>query len=190
MKALLVLLFSLIAWPTSLLAEALPELTTAYSAEIHQTTGDFEVVGRIWVDGKRHRMQMTMDGDETIVLAHEDTGTIYMFSEGESTALAIDFSPEMIVTHETYLAMNPVFEGRENIRGEVALRFAIEGETPLGFARGTVWMTRDGILLRSETEGTMGEEIIRGVTELTNIQRGAVEASLFELPEGLTVMRH
>jgi hypothetical protein len=135
-------------------------------------------------------MQMTMAGEQTVTLAQEDTGTIYVFTEGQTTAMAMDYSPELVVTHETYLALNPVFEGREELRGEVALRFAIEGETAIGFSRGTVWMTRDGILLRAETEGTMGDETIRGVTELTNIQRGPVKASLLELPAGLAVERY
>jgi hypothetical protein len=171
-------------------AENVPELATAYSASLRGNTGGTEINARIWIDGKKQRIEMTMADTVSTSLVREDTGDIFHFSDDSDRAMRMDYDATMgnLMSAQQIEMMNPRFEGRETVNGEATLRFAISGENARGWAQqGRVWFTPDGILVKTDTTADFGGEALHGLTELFAIERGAQDPSLFELPPGMNV---
>ncbi len=147
------------------------------------------MTGKVWVDGDRQRVQSMMFDEVVISLVHRDTDTVYLYTVGEDVALALDYTPELAGSTEVFHALNPAFDGRETISGETALRFSIDGQRDAARITGNIWLSPDGILLRAETESELGGEIVQGLMEVSDIQRGSIDSTLFELPEGMSIER-
>jgi len=171
-------------------AEEYPELTAAFSAQMRTVEGDPAVTARIWVDGALRRQESEIDGIRNSVIVRADRGEVFVFDEEDDSALKLPFSPgtDVLLTRERLRLLNPVFEARETVNGERALRFAFEGPNAMGAPeKGLVWVTPDGIPLRQESETTFEGELIRKVIEYVGIERGRQDRSVFELPEGMIV---
>jgi hypothetical protein len=171
------------------IAETVPELDTAYSAALRGDTGGTEIRGHIWVDGKKHRVEMSMAGTANTSIVREDTGEVFVWGSDDDRAMRLDYGADTssIWSAQQIRNMNPRFQGRDTVNGEAALRFAISGENALGIPQqGHVWLTPDGILVKTETTADFGGETLRAVTELVDVERGAQDPALFELPPGMT----
>lgn len=75
--------------------------------------------------------------------------------------------------------------GRESVGGQEATKYRFQTTTPEGSTAGFVWVTDDGILMRSETEITPANSSLppgKIVMTLQNLEIGPQDPSLFELP--------
>lgn len=171
-------------------AETVPELGTAYSANLRVNTSGTQINGRVWIDGLKQRVETIMDDTATTSIVREDTGDVFVWDNDSDQVMRMDYDPAMgnLMSAQQIEAMNPRFEGRDNVNGESVLRFAISGENALGLAqRGRVWLTPDGILVKTDTTSELGGEALHSLTELFDIERGTQDPALFELPSGMSV---
>ena len=81
--------------------------------------------------------------------------------------------------------------GRETIDGHETTKYRFKTTTAEGVTEGFVWVTDDGILMRSEAEITPANSNLppgKIVMVLQNLQIGPQDPSLFELPEDYVKM--
>ncbi len=160
----------------------------------------------LYDDGTRHEVER-IDGDERMLETYPDGGQrahLYrnssremwdpMPEDGIVTVYSIWFAPPALLRQPALLAeLQPVFEGRETIAGEPALRFRLTFENgPQEYWRGRVWITDDGIVLRGEIDyrtldgdGGFDDSVS---FELLDLRRQAVDPARLEPPRDLEVM--
>ena len=178
-------------------AETFPEPKVAYAADVAmQVTskgvpgGSFQSTGRIWfADGKTRRAMQIM-GRERVVIERPDRGVRWMLVP-EMSGGAIESpiggstrgepDPGSVWREDVTLEK----QGREQVNGVEADRYAVTMKN----GRGTAWLTAQNVPVRYE--GTFTENGETGTLRMdhTNLQIGPQEASLFELPEGVSPMR-
>jgi len=86
-------------------------------------------------------------------------------------------NPEGSVEHEVV--------GREIVDGQETTKYRFAVSTPDGSTRGFVWVTDDGILMRSESETLLGSNDQtpgRMVITLKELEIGPQDPTLFDLP--------
>lgn len=171
-------------------AEEFPELQTGFTAEMNAVAAGIEMQGRLWVDGAKRRQETRTAEDLHHAIFRADTGYTYIWAEGDSSALRIEYDPAMagLPARDALASHQLEFQGRETIADESVLRFDFKGTSPLGTpTEGTVWVTTDGIVVQAQESSSIEGEKIESEVQLINIQRGAQPNSLFELPDGLSV---
>jgi hypothetical protein len=76
-------------------------------------------------------------------------------------------------------------DGQEIVNGIATTRYTIEEDIPAGHIIGSLWLSRDGILMRCE--GKLEPKSGKSSTifwELRNVELGKQDAALFEVPQG------
>ena len=164
---------------------------SAYSVSYDQkiTHGNDAYAGKVSMKDGLFRMEMTMDGQETIILKNADGMFTVMPSEGmamKTPHLRPGQGPvQGAEDYAGYLAgMHAEKTGTETIDGHPCDIYRyIDPQTG---GHETVWVWTEKMFpIRIESENTNGKTL----TELSNIQIGAaLPDSTFKLPDGVQVM--
>jgi hypothetical protein len=167
---------------------AFPDLTSgSYRAEANIVGEDGTTMPVVMIrDGRKLRMEMTVPGaGQTVMITNPDTGEDYVISNmgGRQVAMRIsgDDSPvsDPAAEFSGEWAANATRTGNCNVAGENGAEWTQAASE--GNEASTSCVTNDGIILR----GTQGDRV---VWETTSVQRGAQDAALFALPEGVQAM--
>jgi hypothetical protein len=175
-------------------ADELPAPGVAYSADVTLRTDatdpeDHEVegVGRIWYsDGKRRR-EMSIGEQDTLVIEREDLGVRWsrmprstlLFSELPIARPVRGSAPDPAQHWRRDLTLEK--QGSEEVNGVQADRYGVKAKGGVGSA----WLTQDKVPVRYEGTFQHGGRETKVRMDYTNIQVGAQDAALFELPEGV-----
>lgn len=161
-----------------------PDLSrTAYRAEatiLHEGSSVPVVIIR---DGGKMRMEMTAPQGQTTIIANGQAGETYVISNAGGRTMALratgmgDQVTDPTLQWQGELAQTATRTGACSVAGENGAEWTKTTEEGVE----TVCVTDDGIILRSTDDGTT-------VWETTRVERGAQEASLFELPPGVQVV--
>lgn len=164
-------------------AEALPQARASYSAEQIITADGQSLRQTIYHDRGKERREMNFEGAGSVMIVRPDQAAAYSIGDGPNT-LMIDigeagqtpFLPSM----QRYGAVR---EGQENLGGEDVTRYAVEGPGPDGEPiTGKIWVTADGILMKSETMVASDRAPTPVTVELAKVERKSLPGSLFEPP--------
>jgi hypothetical protein len=144
---------------------------------------------RVYYLPGHQRNEIDMGTGEQVMLLDFERRVSYMLMPAEKVymempmgahgmgAFAPEDDPEGKVEHEVL--------GRETIDGQSTTKYRFEVTTPEGSSKGLVWVTDDGILMRSESETTTGADDQapgRVVITLKDLRIGPQDPALFELP--------
>jgi hypothetical protein len=146
-------------------------------------TGMPATTTHIWIEGNKMRMEITIEGQLTVTLYDGDAYTMYLYYPDQNMAMKVTYEPEESAIDEAQAVpdYNPTIIGHETYDGKMCLvvEYTVEGTTV------TMWVWEEhGFPVKVVTvtsEGTF-------TAEYTNIVFGDIDDSLFELPEGVTVM--
>ncbi len=172
LAASLVLAFAVAAAPTI-------RPTVDYSADMAIAAGKEHGTGHISHSGASDRREMTMAGHKMTMIS--DAQQMVMIVPGTGMAMRMSV-PKDPVSQVYEQAKEADFKavGKEIINGEATTKYEVTDDQ----AKGHVWLTSDGILMRARMNSTQGDVAI----DVSNVKRGPQDASLFEVPKGLMIM--
>lgn len=157
----------------------------AYSATRVMKAGGHEISGPLYYDSGKERFEMTMEGAQQIMIRREDRQRLYMIMPQMAMGMEMRLdNPQAMPSPGDYAALEPEAVGREAVNGEEATKYRVVAKDAGQSYTVFVWASDDGIPLRIEGETTEGKFLM----ELTNLERGAQPAELFEVPAGVQLM--
>lgn len=163
-----------------------PDLSrAAYRAEatISHTDGSSMPIVMIR-DGRKMRMEISAPEGQSTLITNADTGESFILSNAGGRMMAIrasgmgDQFSNPAEQWQGELAQNATRTGTCSVAGESGSEWT---KTTQQDGTDTVCVTEDGIILRATDDG-------RVVWETTRVQRGAQDAALFTVPDGVQVM--
>lgn len=163
-----------------------PDLTSAaYRTEATLTSEDGETMPIVMIrDGQKMRMEMNAPQGLSTIITNGDSGESYVLTTQGGRTMAIratgmgDQISNPAEQWQGELAQSATRTGSCSVAGENGAEWT---KTTEADGTDTVCVTDDGIILRATDDG-------RTVWETTSVERGAQQASLFELPAGVEVM--
>jgi hypothetical protein len=164
-------------------ADALPAPRASYSAEQTITADGQSLRQLIYHDRGKERREMRIEGSSAILIVRPDEARAYSIGDGPNTVM-IDIAeagqtPFLPTMHRFRAAP----EAQEVFAGETVTRYAIEGPGPDGEPiTGKVWVTADGILMKSQTMVASDQAPTLVTAELSTVERRALPPALFEPP--------
>lgn len=178
-------------------AEDLPFGTpgVAYSGVTVTEVGGVEMRSRVYYTPGFQRMEMEMGGAQQIMLIDFDNEISYMIMPQTRSYMALPHhgsaaasgipggepadAADAQITHEAL--------GQETIDGHATTKYRFTVTAPATATEGFVWVTADGIILRSESQtrgGDPSQSSGKVVISLQELVIGAQKPALFELPAG------
>jgi outer membrane lipoprotein-sorting protein len=142
-----------------------------------------EITTRVWIEGNKMRTETSAQGQTTITIVDGDTNTMYMYFPDQNMAMEVTYEPEDSAIDEAQAVpdYNPTIIGHETYDGKLCLvvEYTVEGNTV------TMWIWEEhGFPIKVVTVSSQGTF----TAEYKNIVFGDIDDSLFELPEGVTIM--
>lgn len=180
------------------LADQLPLPKAAYSADVVFEANGHEYRGHINVDGYKERRDVKDSaGRGTVKIIRRDLGKVFELRPQRRTALELRISAAEAAGEtgapatdiDSFYGADATPQGHEMVGGLQTTKYRVATETTPGLRIDTlVWSTDDGIIVRVAGKATVdgGDQPAR--VELTNIARGPQDPSLFEVPQGTTVI--
>ena len=140
----------------------------------------------LWEKETKFRDETITGGMKNVIIYNLEAGVMYMYIEGEGTAMEFTLDPSQAPEGVTenpndILDFNPQVTGTETIDGKSCT--VITWDIPeTGTMTEWIW-TEKGFPVKVETVTDQGTTTI----EFTNIDFSDIPDSMFELPEGLVV---
>lgn len=171
-------------------ADTLPEPRASYRAMQTITVAGQEMRARVFHDQGRERRETQMDGMQAVLILNPADGTAYVVHPQMGMAMELPMdSAETGPDPQLIAGLSATAEGRETVAGEQTTRFRVADTGGEGGFQGLIWSTADGIYVRMDGAVSDGEETVPMRMELSQIERGPQEASLFALPPGVQLMQ-
>lgn len=143
---------------------------------------------KMWREGKKMRMEATMEGQDMVYLVDAGKQLAYMYFPAENTAMKIGLGKAQETAgespteqSESVMEYNPTTVGSEVLDGKSCL--VIEYTTETEKVKMWIWK-KHGLPIRTESTTSKGTSIV----ELKNIEIGDIPDSMFELPAGVQIM--
>jgi hypothetical protein len=157
----------------------------AYSATRTMRAAGQEMIGPVHHDGGKERFEMTMQGQQQIMIRREDQQRMFMVMPQMGMGMELPLGgPEAMPSAGDYSELQPETLGRETIDGEDVTRYRLVTSEGGQSYTVLIWATDDGIPMRIEVSTAEGGFEM----ELSDLQRGPQPAELFELPAGIQMM--
>ncbi len=164
-------------------------LAADFQADMIQRTQGMELKGKIYVKGKKSRVDMNMMGQPTRTISRLDKQTVWVVQPNQGFYMEMPVnpgSPELIGDDkelQKYASKKKV--GSETVNGHKCDKYEITYHDP-GLGKMTTWISKKlNFPIKVIQKGPQGQSTV----EYRNIQTGNVKDSLFELPPGLQKMQ-
>lgn len=173
-----------VASVSELVAKA--KATTEYSFDIKVNAAGQTMTGKSYVKGMKMRQEMSVAGQNTVLLLNLAEKVAYMLMPDQNIAVKTDFneaSSQTDLPNERIsdLPSGAKLIGTDTIDGKLAAVFEVPGSQ--GTGKYWVWIER-GLPLKLEVVTAEGKTVM----EYSNYKFGGLADSLFELPAGVQVM--
>ena len=183
-RLLTVLAGIFIALPAA--AATLTPPQTGYSATRIVKAGGTEISGKLYSQQGNERWEMAMQGMRQVSILKAAESRLLMYMPDMNMAMEMDAATASKYGVDNLAdGIEATEEGSDIVEGESTTRYRIEPNAENGNASVRVWVTEDGIPVKAEGESDNGPFSMI----LTDLKRGAQDASLFELPAGVTPMK-
>lgn len=144
------------------------------------------ITTKVWLKKNKMRTEINQQGVNAVMLIDTDAKTMYVYMPAQNLAIKMPFDPTQVPKAPTdeaksILNYNPKVVGTESIDGKVCS--VIEYTSGQGSVKTWIWQD-NGLPIR--TEITSGAD--KTTIEYKNIYFTDIPDSMFELPEGVTIM--
>ena len=139
----------------------------------------------VWVKKNKMRMEITQQGQNSVVLVDNDAMTMYTYMPAQNMAMKISWEPttkSAVEEAQSLSEYNPTVVGTETIDGKVCtvVQYSVDGQTM------KMWLWQDhGIPIRVEVTTAQGMTVM----EYKNIQFVDIPDSMFALPAGVEIIQ-
>jgi Domain of unknown function (DUF4412) len=161
--------------------------TVEYSADRIIESEAGEMQGKVYSAKDRERTEMQMQDMQTVMIIRRDKQLGWMLMPMQKMYSQVDFAQAQ---QQSGAAPNEQVEitevGSETIEGHTATKYKMLMKD--GSAGGFIWITTDGIPVKMDMLSKSGRDKSRITMTLKNIQIGAQDPQLFEIPAGYTAM--
>jgi hypothetical protein len=186
---------ALLAYPRLALAATsanLLQLRVEYAATSLIETDGHTKAGRLWRTHSALRHEGQQFGHASTVIARLDRNLGWLVMAESRLALETDLSVLDVPIDILNCGggMRQIREGRERVNGLDTVRIRVERNTGSGshFA-GHVWATDEGVVARLAGEGESRGRRGRTLMNFRDVQIGALDPGLFEVPRGVQVIQ-
>ena len=173
-----------------LLAPAAPAATlgdaqVGFSADRTLVIDGHTYLGKIWAMPGKERHEQAIQGFDPVFLLRTDNPLAEIVLAKLKTVVQFAIPSELRVLGRSELKKHPI--GQDTVNGVATTKYAIDQSVPEGQAKGTLWLSRDGIPMKLAGTFTGQKGKVSTVRwELSHVQIGPQPASLFEPPPGLS----
>jgi hypothetical protein len=141
--------------------------------------------GKIWAMPGKERHEQAIQGFEPVFLLRADRPLAEIVLVKLKTVVQFAMPPELRLLGSPELKRHPV--GQDIVNGLTTTKYAIDQTVPEGQAKGTLWLSRDGIPMKLAGTFTGQKGKVSTVRwELSHVRIGPQPASLFDPPPGLS----
>ncbi len=178
-------------------ADKLPMPSVAYSADITETMQGHAYSGHVNVDGNKERRELAnANGAKTIMIIRRDQNRVYDIRPQRNMAIALRMAAAEAAGQTgapgidvyAFYGEDATPEGKETIAGQPTTRYRIKLDSGGLTVNATLWMTEDGIIVKSVGKTSVERDSPPASMQLTNIDRKPQDPSLFEVPQGVSVI--
>lgn len=142
-------------------------------------------VGKIWAMPGKERHEQAIQGFEPVFLLRTDSPLAEIVLAKLKTVVQFVIPSELRLLGSPELKKRPI--GQDTVNGIATTKYAIDETVPEGRAKGTLWLSRDGIPMKLAGTFTAQKGKVSTVRwELSQVRIGPQPASLFEPPPGLS----
>ncbi|MBX3493688.1 MAG: DUF4412 domain-containing protein [Parvibaculum sp.] len=158
---------------------------TAYSAVRTVEAQGMTMNSKVYYDRGTERWETTMQGvrQVTILLPDEKKMLMYMPDMNMAMEMNMDDVADYGIGEIYDEGIETEKLGEETVEGERTTKYRIDRAEDA--ATVFVWLTRDGIPVKAEGASAAGKFSMA----LSELQRGAQDAALFRLPDGVTATK-
>jgi Domain of unknown function (DUF4412) len=168
-------------------AATLPAPRVEYSADriVETDAGTFQ--GKVWSAKDRERSETTMQGMQTVMILRRDKQLGWMLMPAQKMYQQVDFTKarqQSGAAPDSEVDITQV--GTESVAGFETTKYKLLMKD--GSAGGFIWITPEGIAVKMDMLSKADGAKTRITMSLSNVQTGAQDPQLFEVPEGYTAM--
>ncbi len=162
-------------------AVAAPPSPPHFSADVTVTGHGEPMTGKMWIDGDKHRMEMTAHGHHVINILRMDRQVAYnvMPDQGFYMEVPLASAPQPSAgawSSDSQLTLL----GTETVNGQVCDKYSI---THNGQPSGFLWKVKGGLIPVRYVSADGQSQV-----DYTNVKMGPQDPSLFEPPAGMRKM--
>ena len=155
------------------------------AAQVNLIIDGKSYVGKIWAMPGKERHEQAIQGFEPVFLLRTDSPLGEVVLAKLKTVVQFAMPSELRLLGSPELKKHPI--GQDTVNGIATTKYAIDETVPEGHAKGTLWLSRDGIPMRLAGTFTGQKGKVSTVRwELSRVRIGPQPASLFEPPPGLS----
>lgn len=159
---------------------------TGYSATRIVNASGREISGKLYSEDGNERWEMTLQGMRQISILRHGEGRMFMYMPDMNMAMEMGRAEAANYGIDKLLDGVEAEEiGRETVDGETTIKYRVLPGQTAQKGDATIWVTEDGIPVKAEGSGAQGTFSMR----LTDLERGAQDPSLFQLPPGVAPMK-
>jgi len=171
----------LLAAPAS--AATLGDAHTGFTADRTLVIDGRRYIGKIWAMPGLERHEQALQGFHPIFLLRAERAIGEAVLPQLKTIVEFVLPPELHLLAASALKKREI--GRDTVNGMATTKYAVDETVPEGHAKGTLWLSRDGIPMRLAGSFTAQQGRVSTINwELSHVQIGPQPASLFETPRG------
>lgn len=187
---------SIVALLLILLAAGIAEAAPAAAAMLGDARVPFRAERTVTINGRiytgplfhipgHERHEQELWGTKEVFILDAKTAQGWLLVPSFKTYVEFAFPPVMAELDSPDLMRRPV--GQETINGVRTTKYRVDHTAEDGTrAEGYAWVSRDGVLMKlAGTVTRRGGKPLRITMELSHLQEGPQDPSLFELPPGL-----
>jgi hypothetical protein len=183
MRAVVLGLMACLAFAASAAADTLIDARVGFTADRTLTIDGRTYTGKIWTMPGKERHEQQIQGFRPVFLLRADSGFGQVVLAQLHTIVQFAIPPELKVLADKALKKSPA--GYETVNGVATTKFAIDETVPEGHAKGTLWLSADGIPMK--LAGTFAAQSGKTSTVqwlLSKVKIGPQPAALFDAPSG------
>ena len=185
MRTLCLVLVLLLLAPAAAPGATLGDAQIGFSADRTLVIDGHTYQGKIWGMPGRERHEQAIQGFQPIFLLRTDSPLAEIVLAKLKTIVQFVMPTELRLLARPELKKHPV--GHDTVNGIATTKYAIDETLPEGHAKGTLWLSRDGIPMK--LAGSFAGNSGRVATvrwELSHVRIGPQPAALFEAPQGFS----
>ncbi len=166
-------------------AATLGDTKVGFSADRTLVIDGHSYQGKIWAMPGKERHEQAIQGFDPVFLLRADNPIAEIVLAKLKTIVQFAIPSELRLLGSPELKKRPI--GQETVNGVATTKYAIDETVPEGHAKGTLWLSAEGIPMQLAGTFTAQKGKISTVRwELTHVRIGPQPASLFEPPPGLS----
>jgi hypothetical protein len=162
-------------------AATLPVPTVEYSADRTVETEGGTLTGKVYFAKGKERQESSMKGFQTVMILRQDKQLGYMLMPAQHLYQQLDIATARKQSgSQDALQVDITEVGKETLDGHATTKYKLLMKD--GSAGGFIWITGEGIPVKMDMLSKSGGNKSRVTLTLSNLQIGAQDPQLFEVP--------